>query len=208
MWTLYYAPETISLATAIALEEAGQPYDAVHLSIAARDHHRPDYLALNPKGRVPTLVTPKGALTETPAILVYIARAIPAAGLAPVEDAFQMARIEECLSYIAATLHVAHAHRMRGHRWVDDPAAIAAMQAKVPETVTAAFRHVEETYLAGDFVIGDSFTVADAHLFTVSRWVQADGVDPAVVPKVMAHRQRMARRPAVARALDRLAAPA
>ncbi len=202
MWDFFYEWETISLASHIALLDAGVDLRLHRLDIAGGAHQGGAYLVLNPKGRVPTLVTPSGSLTETPAILAYIAQTHPEAGLAPT-DPYEFARLQEFCSYIASTLHVAHAHRMRGHRWVDpaNTEAINAMRAKIPESVGAAFAYVEDTYLRGPYVMGDTYSIADPYLFTVSRWIDGDGVDPAPLPKVLAHRAMMLTRATVQKAL-------
>jgi glutathione S-transferase len=83
MLSLYYAPNTCALASHIALEEAGADYEPVFVDFAGGEQRKPDYLAINPKGRVPALVTERGILTETPAILAFIAQSFPAARLAP-----------------------------------------------------------------------------------------------------------------------------
>ena len=120
-----------------------------------------------------------------------------------VGDAVAFAELQAFNSYLCSTLHVAHAHRMRGHRWVDadDAAAIAAMQRKVPQAVGEGFALIEKHMLKGDYVMGDTFTVADAYLFTIAQWMEADGVDPARTPRVAAHRARIAARPATQAAL-------
>src|SRR5215475_6010201 len=94
MLKLYYAPGTCALASHIALEEAGAAYETVRLSFKNEDQKKPDYLKVNPKARVPALVTDRGIITETPAILIYVAQTYPAAKLAPLEDAFALARVQ------------------------------------------------------------------------------------------------------------------
>lgn len=206
MLKLYYAPGTCALAPHIALEEAGAAYDTVRLDFRHNDQRKPEYLAVNPKGRVPALATDHGVLTESPAILAYVAQCFPAAGLAPVDDPFAFAQVQAFNSYIASTLHVAHAHRLRGHRWADDPAAIQAMKQKVPESVGDAFKLLEATMFKGPWVMGERYTVCDPYLFTVAQWMEGDGVDPAKFPALLDHRQRMAERPAVRRVLAMQAA--
>ncbi len=201
MLKLYYVRETCALASHIALEEAGADYETLRLDFASKDQQKPDYLAINPKGRVPALVTESGILTETPAILAYVAQSYPQARLAPLGDPFAFARVQAFNSYLCATVHVAHAQRMRCSRWADDAAAIADMQRKVPEAVGACFDLIEREMFEGPWVMGESYTICDPYLFTLARWLEADGVDPARFPKVKDHRQRMAGRPAVARAL-------
>ncbi|RKJ99146.1 glutathione S-transferase family protein [Alicycliphilus denitrificans] len=199
--TLYYAPGTCAQAVRIALEEAQAPYTPVRMDFASQQQRSPEYLAINPKGRVPALVTEHGVLTETPALLAYVAQRFAQAGLAPA-DAFGFARMQEFNSYLASTVHVAHAHRPRASRWADEPEAQAAMQRKVPANMTECFDVIESHYL-GDkpWVLGEQYTVADGYLFTMAGWLKSDGVDIARFPRVHAHFQRMAARPGVQRAL-------
>jgi glutathione S-transferase len=202
MLTLYFAPETCALASLIALEEAGADYRTVRLNFADGEQRKPDYLAVNPKGRVPALVTQRGILTETPAILAFIAQTFPAARLAPLEDAFAFAQVQSFNSYLCSTVHVAHAHRLRGSRWADDSAAIEAMKKKVPQSVGDCFTLIEGEMFAGPWVMGSDYTICDPYLYTVARWLEGDGVDIARFPKVQDHFRRMEQRPAVQRALS------
>jgi glutathione S-transferase len=201
MIKLYYAQHTCSLASHIALEDAGAEYTTVRISFAAEEQHKPEYLAINPKGRVPALVTDKGILTETPAMLVFIAQSFPQARLAPLEDPFFLAEVQAFNSYLCSTLHVAHAHRMRGYRWADDPAAVAAMVRKVPDSVSSCYRQIEDNMLRGPWVMGETYTICDPYLFTIAQWLEEDGVDPSRFPKVIGHRTRMSERPAVRKAI-------
>ena len=182
MLKLYYAPRTCSLATHIALEDVGANYSTVRISFADNQQRSPDYLKINPKGRVPALVTDRGILTETPAMLAFVAQSFPAAQLAPLDDPFAFAEVQSFNSYLCSTLHIAHAHRMRGHRWVDadDTAAIAAMQRKVPQSVTAGFEQVEHDMFKGPWVMGERYTICDPYLYTISTWLEGDGVDIAI----------------------------
>lgn len=201
MLTLYYSPGSCALASHIALEEAGAEYRTVRLNFANGDQRKPEYLALNPKGRVPVLITEQGNLTETPAILVYIAQRFPKAGLAPLDDPFAFARLQSFNSYLCSTVHVNHAHRMRGTRWADDPAALEAMKKKVPQTVGDSFRLIEEHMFEGPWVMGGRYTIADGYLFTIAQWLAGDGVDIASFPKVQDHFRRVGERPAVKKVL-------
>lgn len=200
MLTLYYSPDSCARAVQIALEEAGAVYEPVPMSLPAGDQRKPDYLAINPKGRVPALVTDRGVLTETPAILLYIAQLYPQSALALPADPFALAEIGAFNSYIVSTLHVAHAHKLRGSRWADDPAAIAEMRRKVPETVGASFALIETHLFRGPWVMGEQFTICDPYLFVFSEWLEGDGVDPARFPKIAAHTAAMKARPSVQRA--------
>ncbi len=197
MMKLYYAAHTCALASHIALEDSGAEYSTLRINFAADQQRSPEYLAINPKGRVPALVTERGILTETPAILAFIAQGFPAAKLAPLDDPFGFAEVQAFNSYLCATLHVAHSHRMRGYRWADDPAAIAAMQRKVPDSVGACYELIESKMLQGPWVMGDNYTICDPYLFTLAQWMEGDSVDPARFPKVSDHRSRMSERGAV-----------
>ncbi|WP_374429034.1 glutathione S-transferase family protein [Tabrizicola sp.] len=200
MLTLYYTPKTCALATHITLIDAGADYTLKRIDFAKGEQRAPEFLALNPKGRVPALVTPQGILTETTALLTYIAQTHPQANLAPTEP-FALARLQSFTAFLSSTLHVAHAHGPRGSRWTDDAAAQAALKAYVPTSVTAAFKLVEDTMLEGPFVMGDTYTIADPYLYTMSTWIEGDQVDATLIPRVMAHRQMMSERPSVIRAL-------
>ena len=201
MLKLYYAPNTCALASHIALEEAGAAYETVRLNFKSEDQKKPEYLQINPKARVPSLVTDRGIITETPAILVYIAQSYPAAKLAPLDDPYALARVQAFNSYLCSTVHVAHAHRVRGYRWVDDAAAIEAMKKKVPQSVGECFALIEREMFAGPWVMGASYTICDPYLFTLSQWLEADGVNIGKTPKIADHFARMAQRPAVRKAV-------
>lgn len=209
MLKLYYTAHTCSLATHIALEEVGADYSMVRIDFAKEQQKSADYLKVNPKARVPALVTDKGILTETPAMLVYVAQSFPASRLALMDDPFAFAQVQSFNSYLCSHLHVAHAHRMRGHRWVDadDAASIAAMQRKVPEAVGAGFELIEREMLKGPWVMGDHYTICDAYLFTLAQWLEKDGVDPARIPRVVDHRRRMSERLSVKKAIAEELAP-
>jgi glutathione S-transferase len=198
---LFYAVHTCALASHIALEESGADYTTVRLDFKSNDQRKPDYLAINPKGRVPALVTGRGVLTETPAILAYVAQSFPDARLAPLGDPLAFAQVQAFNSYLCSTVHVAHAHRVRGYRWADDPAAIAEMQRKVPQTVGECFSLIEREMLAGPWVMGDTYTICDPYLFTLAQWLEGDGVDIAQFPKLADHMQRMSERPGVKKVL-------
>jgi glutathione S-transferase len=201
VFTFYYEVNTCSLASHIALLEAGAEYKAVRIRFEGDQQRKPDYLAVNPKGRVPALVTDRGILTETPAILAFIAQSFPQAKLAPLSDPFAFAQVQSFNSYMCATVHVAHAHKTRGPRWADDPAAIAEMRRKVPQSVGACFELIENEMLNGPWVMGETYTICDPYLFTFAQMLEGDSVDPARFSKVSDHRRRMSERPSVKKAI-------
>jgi len=202
MLKLYYSPGSIALASHIALEEAGADYTSDRLNFKANQQNSPEYLATNPKGRVPSLVTDRGILTETPAILAYIAQSFPKAKLAPLDDPFAFAQVQSFNAYLCSTVHVAHAHGRRGPRWAMEESSFADMRRMVPKTMGACFELIEQQMLRGPWVMGDSYTICDPYLFTISQWLEADGVDIASTPKVADHFKRMVERPAVRKVLE------
>jgi glutathione S-transferase len=183
------------------LIDAGAEYETRRIDFVAGEQRSADYLKVNPKGRVPALVSDRGILTETPAILAFIAQSYPAAALAPLDDPFAFAELQAFNSYLCSSVHVAHAHRMRGHRWADDEAAFAAMRAKVPQSVGEGFALVENGLLKGPWVMGDWYTIADPYLFTLAQWLEGDGVDLDKLPRVLDHRERMRGRGSVQQAI-------
>ena len=201
MLKLYYSTGSCARASHIALEEAGADYEAIRISLKDGDQRKPEYLAMNPKGRVPLLITDKGVLTENVAILAFVAQSHPKANLAPLDDPFGFAKVQAFNSYLSSTLHVAHAHKGRGSRWVDDAAAMEAMKKKVPQTVGDCFAMIENEMFEGPWVIGSQYTIADAYLYTLATWMEGDSIDPARFPKLLDHRKRMEARPAVKRVL-------
>jgi glutathione S-transferase len=201
MIKLYYSPGSCALASHIALLDAGAAHEAVRVSFKDEEQRKPAYLAINPKARVPSLVTDKGILTETPAILAFIAQTHPDKKLAPLNDAFAFAQVQAFNSYLCATVHVAHAHGRRGARWVDDESAMAAMKRKVPQTMADCFSLIEKTMISGPWVMGESYTICDPYLYTISTWLKGDEVDIAKFPKVSAHFAAMNERPSVREAL-------
>lgn len=200
MLKLFHSPGSCSLASLIALEEAGAEYEVVRTSTKDGDQRKPEYLAINPKGRVPALVTGEGVLTETVAILGWVAQSFPQAGLAPA-DPWGFAQAQAFNSYLASTVHVAHAHKHRGYRWADEESSFADMRRKVPQNEAELFGLIEGEFLKGPWVLGKAYSVCDGYLFTLADWLDEDGVDTRALPRVLEHRERMRLRPAVQRVL-------
>ncbi len=198
MLTLHCAPNTISIAVIVAMNE-GVHWEPVRVDFSSAEQTKPAYLSLNPKGRVPTLITPEGPLTETGAILEYIGEtAVPK--LVPA-DPLQRARMRELMYYLASTMHVNHAHKMRGPRWASDQRSFDDMKAKVPETMTASCAFLEPQ-IVGPYFFGPEPTLADCYLYAISTWLEGDGVDMVQFPKLLAWRETMESRASVRKAID------
>jgi glutathione S-transferase len=199
MFTLYYARNTVSAAVAIALNEAGASYDTVLVDFKSAEQTKPDYHKINPKGRVPALQTGDGILTETAAILEYIAARFPKAGLVP-ECPFKAAQMRSSMTFLASTWHINHAMGGRGARWASNQASFDDMKSKVTENIDANCSYFEHDVFQGPFVIGSQFTLADPYLFTATTWLPSDGVDIADYPRLHDFQTRMWARPSVQKA--------
>lgn len=193
----YYSPRSCALASHIVLEHVGADFEAIRLDFQANQQRSTEYLAINAKGRVPALVTERGVITETPAILLYLAQTHPQSGMAPLDDPFALAELQAVNSWFCSTVHVAHAHGTRGARWADDASALQAMKAKVAQNMTDCFDWIERELLRGPWVMGKDFSVADPYLFTLTIWLMQNGVELARFPRVADHYQRMLALPAV-----------
>ena len=195
--TLYTARASIGVASHVALEESGLDYEVVELDFSKQQQSGEGYLKINPKARVPSLVVEQGILTETPAILTYLARCAPDSSIALPEDAFAYAEIQSFNSYLCSTVHVAHAHKMRGTRWAEDEATIKSMTDNVPRTMALCFDMIEKQMLKSPWVHGEQFSISDPYLYRMSSWLKGDGVDIGRYPKVKAHHSAMEQRASV-----------
>ena len=198
---LYYMPGACSLGIHVLLEEIGKPYDLQKIDGAKQEQYGPDFVKLNPKSKVPTLVRDDSSvLTEYPAIAVWLARKNPEAGLLP-GDADAEARALEAMDYAVSTMH------MQGFSRMFRPANYAPTEAD-HDKVKARGKEIMENGLAlmdkaleGKEYIAGKFSVADAALFYVEFW--AAGRMKMPLPKnVAAHYERMKARPAVKRVLE------
>lgn len=194
----FYAPGTIATASALALAEAGIAHTPIKIDFSKSEQTGDAFQRINPKGRVPALIAEDQILTETGAILEYIGQLAPDAGLIPADpmDAFRM---REVMYYLASTMHVAHAHKLRGHRWADRPKSRADMTAKVPETMAACCTYLENSCAFGPYVLGEQISLADFYLYPICNWLKGDKVDIANHPMLQKFIQAMDARPATRR---------
>jgi glutathione S-transferase len=182
MLTLYFAPGSSSMAVHIALNEVGAVFESRPMSFAKKDMQSPAYLAINPEGKVPTLVIDGRPLTEVAGILYYLARKFPEAGLLPESDPETEARAVSWMSFIASTLHPAR---------------------------RLGVEHTKKVYGIADARLGENewvlgrYSIADIHLFRLYwRFTKALDVDPGMFPHLAAHHARMMTRPAVKRTCE------
>jgi glutathione S-transferase len=182
MLTLYLSPGSSSMAPHIALHEIGVDFESRWISFARRQQYAPEYLALNPEGKVPTLLVDGLPLTEVAAILYYLARRFPEAGLFPAGDLEAEAQVISWTSFIASTIHPAR--RIGVDRWKE------------------VFGIAEQRLGGRDWAVG-GYSIADIHLFRLFwRFVNSLHPAPADFPGLSAHYDRMMARPAVQRVLE------
>ena len=187
MLTLYFAPGSSSMAPHIALHEVGATFEARALSWARREYRDPAYLAINPEGKVPTLLVEGRPLTEVAGILFYLARRFPEAGLLPDDDPEAEAQVVSWMSFLAATVHPA---RRQG-----------------VEHARAIWMLAERRLGGREWAVGDRMSIADIHLFRLFwRFRNSAGLAPSEVPGLSDHHDRMMARPAVRRTIETEAA--
>lgn len=198
---LYYSPGACSLAPHIVLHEAGASYEGCPVPIREGAHLRPDYLAINRKGRVPALAVDGTIVTENVAILNYLGRRFPDSGVLPIDDLMLFARCNELLSFYAASVHVAFGQYWRMERFAGDEGLHPAIKEAGRRAILEYYDEIETLAAAGDWFVGERFTVADTYPLVFYRWGGLIGVDMSAYPHWSAHTERMLRRPAVARTL-------
>lgn len=202
MLQLYFSPGACSLVTHIALEEAGAKFEFKPISLRKGHQRAPDYLKLNPKGKVPLLIVDGQPLTENVAILTYIARTHPAARLLPSGDLTKEIRALELLAWLASGVHPVFGRIFGPQRFCDVPGTEDNLR-KLALAATAQNFELIERQLAGkDWALGD-FSVADGYIFVFYRWAKAAKLDLTPFPNYTAHQERMLKRPGVQRALAR-----
>ena len=192
---LYYSPGACSLSPHIVLREAGLPFEPV---LASTKTHKladgTDYYTINPKGYVPLLELDDGQrLTEGPAIVQYLADQVPEKKLAPPNGTMARYRLQEWLNFITSELH-------KGIGFMFGPAAEDA-KALMRGRASERLKWVDQQLEGRQYLMGDSFSVADAYLFTVTNWTKHVGIDISGLKNLGAFMTRMAARPAVQEAM-------
>ena len=193
---LYYSPGACSLSPHIALHEAGLTFEAV---MASTKTHQladgTDYYTINPLGYVPLLELDDGSrLREGPAIVQYIADQVPAKNLAPANGTMDRYRVQEWLTFIGTELH-------KGFSPLFNAAVPADTKTIFKDKLASRLKWIDGQLAGKAYLMGDSFSVADPYLFTVSNWAKPMNVDLSALPNLLAFRERMAARPAVQAAM-------
>ncbi|WP_119679998.1 glutathione S-transferase family protein [Indioceanicola profundi] len=204
MYKLFYNPGMASLAPHIALEEIGADYELVRVDTAAGEHRTAAYLALNPTGRIPTLLEGGQPVFETAAILLYLADRHPEAGLIPAVGTMERGLACQWLVHLANTVHPAFVCFYYPERHVADPANVADVKATAEQRLNLMFDLLDAELEKRNWLGGDAYGVADIFLFMMVRWGRNfQHRPPRLLPNLGAHAARMMSRPAVRRAFER-----
>jgi len=202
---LYWGKGTCAIGIHILLEEAGLDYQTIRVDVGGGETHQPPFLAINPKGKVPTLVREDGSvLTEFSAIATWIARQAPEAGLLPADPDIE-ARANETTAFVEGTIHGQGYARLfapdrfglHDPRDADYAAAVQQAKDRGREIVSEGFALLDQTLADRDFAVGGHFTTADAALFYVERWAPKQDIE--LPSNIARHYDRMLTPPAVDR---------
>jgi len=193
---LYYSTGACSLSPHIALRESGLPFELV---LASTKTHKladgTDYYTINPKGYVPLLELDNGErLSEGPAIVQYIADLVPAKNLAPANGTMARYRLQEWLTFIGTEIHKTFSPLFV-------PSTTEEARAAAKTRLLGRLSYVNEQLAGKQFLLGDTFSVADAYLFTVTNWARPTGLDISSLTNLTAFMARVAARPAVQEAM-------
>lgn len=202
LWTSTFTAGTLAH---LAAAEADADYDIRFMSLRGGDHKKPEYLAINPKAQVPALqIGPGRAITETPAILTYIARTHPRSGLLPA-DPYGEARVLEWLVWGSLQFTAVFQTVSAPARFTNDPAAEESVRARGRERAADSFDYANAALLRGDVPLGGDggVTLAELQLFFLVMGAGFMKFDLAPYPALVAHRARIAERPRVSAAIAR-----
>ena len=193
---LYYAPGACSFASHIALEELGIPYETQKLDLAAGDQRKPEYLKLNPRGRVPTCVVDGNVITENVGIISYFAGGYPDRGIWP-KDTWHQALAISTMAWLSNSVHPAYSHIVRAARWADDEAAQESIKAKAKVTYFDYLKEIDGLLSGRKWAIGSHFTAVDGYLLVFYRWGNRQKMPVRELGNYSAHTDRVMARSAV-----------
>ena len=200
---LYYAPGACSLASHIALEETGVPFDAVRIVLGNQEQRSASYLAINPRGKVPTLCAGGRVITENVAILSYLASAYPEAHLLPFDDPPSLGRAYELMSWLTTSVQISFAQMWRPERFVDEDEAKRVLLSDGRRRVLLAFDEIEQSTGSDRWLLGERFSAVDGLLLVFWRWGKRLEINMADYPNWARHTDRLLERPSVQRVMSR-----
>ena len=193
---LYYSPGACSLAPHIVLEELGIPYEAVRISTADGQQRSPEYLRINPRGRVPALAVDGKVLVENVAILTYLGGGFPEKGLWPART-WDQAQALSLMAWLADTVHPAFAHLFRPERYVQGEAHVGAVKEGGRKSFGECLAEIDRILAGRKWAAGGRFSVVDAYLLVFYRWGNRNGFPVSGLANYTALVERVLARPAV-----------
>ena len=194
---LYYAPGACSFASHCAIEETGIPYEAVRINTQQGEQRSPEYLKINPRGRVPTLVVNDHGLTENVGILTYLGGGYPDAKIWP-QKTWDQAKLVSSMAWLSNTVHPAYAHYFRTDRYVDgDDAAKEAVKKKGLESFHDYLQEIDRLLAGQKWCIANQYTVIDPYLLVFYRWGNRSKLPVKELKNYTALVDRVMSRPAV-----------
>ncbi|HJQ17491.1 MAG TPA: glutathione S-transferase family protein [Allosphingosinicella sp.] len=197
---LYYASGSCSLAAHWALIEAEAQFDLIAVNLGSGEQRSPEFLSVNPHGRVPVLLDDGQIITELPAILYHVASNAPGAGLLNLDDPRSAARSVELMAWFSSTVQISFSQIFRPERFADSDEAKASLKRDGRARVLGHFKEIESLMAAGrQWLVGDSFSVLDPYAFVFLNWASRLEIDAMDFPAWHAHAERMMRRPSAAK---------
>lgn len=198
---LYHSPGACSLASHIVLEELKLPHQAIRINTSAGEQRSPEFLKINPRGRVPTLVYDGKVLVENVAILAFLGGGWPKAGLWP-EKTWDQATALSWMAYLADTVHPGFAHLVRPERYADDPAVREGVKAKAREYFGGYLQELNGMLAGKTWAIANMYSVVDAYLLVFYRWGNRNGYAVKDLKSYTALVERAMARPAVKKTFE------
>lgn len=205
--TLFYSPGACSLASHIALEETGKPFRPVETLLSKNQHLTPEYLAVNPRAKVPALIVPDGrVITENTAILTYIALTNPEAGLLPTGTVEQTQCIAQ-MAWFSNTPHIFQRAKFRPYRFADREETHGDIRAKAVSSYWESMQEIDGLIAGNTWIMGDRYTVADPYALVFYGWGRSNGLPMNTLKDFTRHMKQMLDRPAVRTVLERESNP-
>ena len=199
---LFYSPGACSLASHIALEETGRPYRAVETLLSKNQHQTPEFLAINPRGRVPALAVDGKVITENTAILTWIATAFPEAKLLP-DDLVERMQCIAQMAWFSNTPHIFQRAKFRPYRFVDREELYDDIRKKALSSYWECMQEIEGLIGDKEWMMGDAYTVVDPYALVFYGWGTSNGLPMQDLARYTRHKDQMLARPAVRTVIER-----
>ena len=197
MYKLFYSPGSEAMAPHAMLEEVGAAYEPILVDMKAGAHKKPDYLKLNPNGRVPTLVDGDKVIFESAAITMHLADKHPAAGLAPAPGSPERGRYYQWMAYLTNTVQEAYINYFHPDYYAKTDGAIAEVKATAEARLQPMFKIIDDALADGPYLLGKQVSAADIYLMMLARWSRNMGKPAASYPNIRRCVDLVRARPAV-----------